>query len=188
MSSRLDSFLEPDISDLIERCVKRGDESDFSKFRSAWHPQLEAALALVSPNWSMAQKLYDQIYDEYFDTFKHPKKAFQSSRKLYMLAVAFSYLIQQRGDEPLQQLLTHMLGENRPSRMTQHEFYIVIFCAILRRPPQCVTPLLLSAFLPASDNWGLRQSSMLMYHAKALELVPNACVADLKSVLWRVLR
>jgi hypothetical protein len=150
MSIRLDPyFSEPDITDLIERCAVHQGESDFTKFRSAWHPYLEAALALVSPNWSTAQRLYEQIYEEYFNDFKRPKRAFQTGSVIYLLAVGYSYLIQQSGDESLQQLSTHMFGGDRPEAMSQHEFYIVVFCAILRMPGLCVTPLLTACFPPS---------------------------------------
>jgi hypothetical protein len=89
----LDSyFQEPDIEDLVQRCVTHGSESDFAKFRAAWHPHLEAALALVNPDWILTQTLYDQIYDAYFDTFRRTRKTFQANRHLYLLAVAYSYV------------------------------------------------------------------------------------------------
>jgi hypothetical protein len=184
----LDSYFhEADIPDLIERCIAGGSESDFAKFRSAWHPHLEAALALVDPDWILTQKLYDQIYDAYFETFRRPKKTFQVNRHVYLLAVAYSYVIQQSGDEPLQQLLTHLLGSNQPLGISQHELYILVFCAILRSPGLCISPLLGACFPQPSFQWALQESPM-MSQTRALRPVPPPCLGHMKSTLWMALR
>jgi len=180
-------FQEPDLHALIDRCLNGCADSDFAKFRSAWHPYLEAALALVDSDLILTKALYDKIYEAYLTSFRESKKALRTGRQHYLLALSYQHLLELRGEGALEQLLEHLLEPDTNPRMSKKELQILVFCAILCMPSQCISPLLTACFPSPSFQWALDQSP-LMRETRALEQVPSPCSSHLKHILWMALR
>src|SRR2546427_1488941 len=111
--------VEPDLTVLIHACCARGTDVEFSEFRSAWHPYLEAGLALVGANWNTTERMYGPIYGEYREKFNEPFN-YELDYETYFLAIGFSHVVKVMGDHALRELLVRMF-DNLPRRLTGHE-------------------------------------------------------------------
>jgi hypothetical protein len=170
---------QPDFAALIHRCCDTGGDKEFKEFRSAWHPYMEAGLALVDVDWNATGKLYESIYGEYREIFREPFNP-GLDYETYLLAVAYSHLIEERGEQLLRQLLAQTLLK-LVKAMTPHEVNIVVFCAILRTPGSCVSQILRAAFPPRSGQALVRK--LFGPRPRERPQAPSACLQSLERLL-----
>ena len=176
---------EPNFTDLIERCCTDGKDAEFEEFRSAWHPYLEASLAMVGMDWNASVTLYEHIYDEYRNIFqrkRNPKLDYET----YLLAVAYSHLAHQRGERSLRRLLVQMFGENASKAMSEHELYTLVFCAVLRMRDGCAS-LLLNACLPTPEPVWASLRYLISHQPQVPQQTPAHCIGNLKGILGSAL-
>ena len=174
---------EPDFDSLIGSCCGGSGDAEFQEFRSAWHPYLEAALALV--DGSVSERLHERIYEDY-------KTIFQSGHnraldyETYLLAVAFSRLAEERGDGSLRYLLERTFGRTVWRASERRDLYIWTFSAILRMPDGCTSVLLSACFPRRVGAWVFPR--LLGRGGDVLDGVPAGCVEALDRVLAPVVR
>lgn len=176
-------FLQVDVHVLVGRCCE-GGEREFAVFRAAWHPYLEAGLALVSGDWKTIEGLYEPIYAEYRQIVSKPIKP-GVDYETYLLAVGYAHLAEKIGDRSLRQLLEQMFG-SVPQTFSRHEVNILVLYAVLKAPDGCVSPLL-HACCPAHETMWLLHRMVIARQSAGLQALPQ-CVQSLKRALSGVLR
>jgi hypothetical protein len=168
---------------LIKRCCAGGNDREFENFRSAWHPYLEAALALVGTGWTATERLYEPIYQEYRSIFQEYNP--HLDYEIYLLAIGYSHLVQQRGDHMLRQLLTVIFGGSSENELSRHEVNTLVFCAILSMRDGCVSLLLNACFHPRRHRWAGLQ--FLLGQQPDILGLPSHCIKNLNQLLAPVL-
>src|SRR5258708_5339694 len=114
------SFGEPAFAVLVQGCCIDASDGPFEEFRSAWHPYLEAAFAFVGADRSAADILYKDIYNEYRGVFRRGHNP-RIDYECYLLAIAYSFLVQKTGERRTRSLLVGLFAAGLPTRISTHE-------------------------------------------------------------------